>query len=743
VDALLVFKDGIFQSRHELGPQETIIGRAGTIAIGGAGVSRRHCAFRRRDGDVVLVDLGSSYGTLLQGQKIPPVTELKVRNGDEVAIPAIALRVLLGLSEAQISAEVELARTGKAPPRSSPPADRTGSAVVNPPRPGSAPSAPAKPEPRPAPAEVLPPKPANEGPPARHGGARKTTPLATPGEFAVPKTIKGNLPVDGHKSADGRGVIPNEVAALVLAKATPPEAFGYLPPGAEPLSIEQWLLFELFEDVPADAVKKFLGRTIEQDQYSIWVRRFKKGEIICREGDYGSTAFYILRGRVSVLIQSARKTPLVSTTKRVFAKVKTALRLKSDLAARKRPSIAVEGALNLDLGDPIASMGDGEIFGEMTCMSLYPRSATVIAEEDTVCFEMLRNVLVDLLYKRSKAFKEKLDAAYRERALTHQLRNVSIFRDLPKEAIDELKNKVELVGPLDPGDVIFKEGDPPDALYVIRIGFVRVAQSFPGGELVLAYLGLGQCVGEVGLLEGKPHATTCTALDRVELVKIAKADFEKICRQSPNIRSGLAALASERKEAAGRVAREAPSVPLGQFLDQGLMNASNALLIDLERCTRCDECVKACADTHDGVTRLTRDGLRFDKYLVTTSCRACTDPVCMIGCPVSSIRRRESLEIVIEDWCIGCGLCAQQCPYGNITIHELAAEKAPRKSGRPLEVVKDAKEHGKDVIRKAATCDLCADLVGPGGTPSCVYACPHGAALRVEPRSFFGLNRSR
>ena len=71
------------------------------------------------------------------------------------------------------------------------------------------------------------------------------------------------------------------------------------------------------------------------------------------------------------------------------------------------------------------------------------------------------------------------------------------------------------------------------------------------------------------------------------------------------------------------------------------MNAQSLLVLDLEKCTRCDECTKACADAHDGVTRLIREGLRFDKFLVASSCRSCLDPYCMVGCPVGSIRRRE------------------------------------------------------------------------------------------------------
>jgi Fe-S-cluster-containing hydrogenase component 2 len=156
------------------------------------------------------------------------------------------------------------------------------------------------------------------------------------------------------------------------------------------------------------------------------------------------------------------------------------------------------------------------------------------------------------------------------------------------------------------------------------------------------------------------------------------------------------------------------------------MEAQNLLLIDLERCVRCDACVRACAEAHDGVTRLIRDGLRFDKYLVTTSCRSCRDPLCMIGCPVGSIRRKNTLEIIIEDWCIGCGRCAEQCPYGNINMH-------------PFKLEGETPTGKKAVVRlKATGCDLCTELK----EPSCVYACPHNAAMRVEPREFFATGTS-
>jgi Fe-S-cluster-containing hydrogenase component 2 len=124
------------------------------------------------------------------------------------------------------------------------------------------------------------------------------------------------------------------------------------------------------------------------------------------------------------------------------------------------------------------------------------------------------------------------------------------------------------------------------------------------------------------------------------------------------------------------------------------------------------------------VTRLVREGLRFDQYLVATSCRQCLDPLCMVGCPVGSIRRRNSLEVIIEDWCIGCGLCAENCPYGNINMHPFnVSADLPDVQGNKKAMIK----------QKATSCDLCSDFA----EPSCVYACPHDAAHRVEPRKFF------
>ena len=324
--------------------------------------------------------------------------------------------------------------------------------------------------------------------------------------------------------------------------------------------------------------------------------------------------------------------------------------------------------------------------------------------------------------QKNKTFRSQLEANYRGRALGTHLRSVPIFSTISEDFIDVLRDRVELVR-YAPGQVICTEGDIADAFYLVRIGFVRVSQMRNDEEMVLAYLPRGGYFGEMGLLRDVPRTATCTALDHVEVVKIYAPDFSAMLDRFPEVRIQIENVARQRDKEnvfqAKRSADKANSAPLHSFLAQGLMDAQSLLILDLEKCTRCDQCVKACAEAHDGVTRLLRDGVRFDKYLVATSCRQCRDPLCMVGCPVGSIRRRNSLEVIIEDWCVGCGLCASNCPYGNITVQSFERDG------------EDAGTHGS--VRKATSCDLCHDLE----EPSCVYACPHDAAHRVNPTEFF------
>ena len=145
------------------------------------------------------------------------------------------------------------------------------------------------------------------------------------------------------------------------------------------------------------------------------------------------------------------------------------------------------------------------------------------------------------------------------------------------------------------------------------------------------------------------------------------------------------------------------------------------MVIDLNRCVRCDDCVKACASVHDGNPRFVRTGASHGNLQFTQACMHCTDPVCMIGCPTGAISRDENSGVVAvhEPICVGCSTCANSCPYQNIRMIEVSD-----RDGRPF----TDSGTGKPIV-KATKCDLCQQSATG---PACANACPHDALVRID-----------
>lgn len=492
----------------------------------------------------------------------------------------------------------------------------------------------------------------------------------------------------------------------------------------------------LFDGIPL----KFL-----QFNASSVVRRvLKEGDVLCQEGEYGATAFVILEGSFKIFLRGSRgavKTRKSSGMAGFFGGLKTIMEKVGGA-----PRLSDVGAASLDEGQVLIRDKRDVILGEMTCMNRYPRSATVVANEDAEVLEIRRNVLYML--QRNETSRNILESAYRERTLEGQLATLafvsSLDEELRQQAVTFLKDRIDLIT-VDPGQVIFEQGERATDFFIVKLGFVKVAQRYGQSDRVLNYLGPGNSFGEIGLLSATrewgqlsdgmsvragTRTSTCSALDHVELIRINAADFAELLFTFPELKESVAATAVTLLERDQETRERLEAASNQDFLDQGLYLAQSLLVLDLERCTRCDECTKACADTHDGVTRLVREGLRFDRFLVASSCRSCLDPYCLVGCPVDAIHRSgDSLEIQIEDYCIGCGLCAGNCPYGNINMHGFPKTEIDPKTNRPVRVFDIVDGRKLPVIQqRATTCDLCASI---DGNPSCVYACPHNAAFRM------------
>jgi len=106
------------------------------------------------------------------------------------------------------------------------------------------------------------------------------------------------------------------------------------------------------------------------------------------------------------------------------------------------------------------------------------------------------------------------------------------------------------------GEVLFHEGDPGDALFVVASGAVKVVvPSEEGEEAILATLRRGDFLGELALLDGAPRSASAVALEATEALALPRDQFLALVAAEPAIRDALlASLAGELRRLTTHVA---------------------------------------------------------------------------------------------------------------------------------------------------------------------------------------------
>jgi CRP/FNR family transcriptional regulator, cyclic AMP receptor protein len=94
-------------------------------------------------------------------------------------------------------------------------------------------------------------------------------------------------------------------------------------------------------------------------------------------------------------------------------------------------------------------------------------------------------------------------------------------------------------------EVIFREGDTADALYMIESGRVEIQ----AGRRVLTILGPGEFFGEMSLIDPSPRSATAVAATDVRLVPVSEKQFLKIVGETPSLALDLLRLLARRLRA--------------------------------------------------------------------------------------------------------------------------------------------------------------------------------------------------
>ena len=471
-------------------------------------------------------------------------------------------------------------------------------------------------------------------------------------------------------------------------------------------SVEEWLEFMRSNITILNGLTPLQMREFMLDSEA---RLYRAGETIFERNDPGSSLFSIASGSVEVLI---------------------------------------------DANDPtkIVPINTGSIFGEVGLISGRRRGATIRAGEDSICVEISRTAALKL-QSSVPAAKRAIERIATERQLLQLFGSGLVSSDL-NEVLDN--SEIQTVSA---GKPVITEGDEGDDIFIIRQGSMIVERKVAGKQVFLSYLPAGSYVGEMALIGNTRRTATVKAAVKSEVIKLDGAAFKALLEMKPELlariksdmasRQDLNAFIEAKKDSFSSVVDMYSNV--ANFLvENGMGEATDVLLIDETLCVGCDNCEKACADSHEGLSRLDREAGRTYAHLhVPTSCRHCEHPHCMADCPPNAIHRGPDGEVFIDDTCIGCGNCQRNCPYGVIRMEAEPPKKPGLLSWMMLGMGPGPGEPSKKWSyknadpnvakpKKAIKCDMCS---GIDGGPACVRACPTGAAIRVSPEKFLTVAR--
>jgi CRP-like cAMP-binding protein len=253
----------------------------------------------------------------------------------------------------------------------------------------------------------------------------------------------------------------------------------------------------LFSDLPKEA---FIALTERME-----LRVAGIDDVLVQEGERGTSMFVIIQGRVVV----------------------------------KRSE---------SVGDLVlAELTDGAFFGEMALLSDAPRMASVVCADDTMLFEISRELLADIT-REYPSVGEVMKKFHKNRLITNLLKTSPIFQPFStkdkKDLIEKFKSRT-----VDEGTYLITRERPGEGLYVVLSGRCEVFDTnTEGKELLLAELKEGDVFGEMSMLWHKKTCASVKATTPCVVLRLPRESFNEVIMTHPQILETLTALSERRQQ---------------------------------------------------------------------------------------------------------------------------------------------------------------------------------------------------
>jgi cAMP-dependent protein kinase regulator len=236
----------------------------------------------------------------------------------------------------------------------------------------------------------------------------------------------------------------------------------------------------------------------------VQIKTFQKDVFICREGERGDSLYLLIRGEVAIIKQIPRGQELW-----------------------------------------IRNLREGDFFGEFGFFTDQKRHADVKALTDCEILEIPGNQLNPII-KTHAHIKEVLQNFFKQRVLDLFLALSPLFSSLTSFEREEVFKRFRL-NKVPEETLLFKGGDPPNSLYMIKSGEVEIfTKNRQGKRIRLGILKSGNFFGEISLLFNKPRMASAKTTRPSELLELNRENFEACLYQFPKLRSILKKVSSER-----------------------------------------------------------------------------------------------------------------------------------------------------------------------------------------------------
>ncbi len=235
----------------------------------------------------------------------------------------------------------------------------------------------------------------------------------------------------------------------------------------------------------------------------ICLRTLGPGETLFREGDAGSTLFFVAAGE---LLVSAKG----------------------------------------DTGEPVllGLLGPGEVIGEISFLSGVPRTATAMARTRVDLLELDRHALSPLV-KKHRHVADALSRLFSERVLDGVLARSRLFGRLPRPDRDALARRLKPLG-AKAGEVLIREGAADAGLYLVKRGAVRITVRRGAKDVALALLTPHEFFGDLATVRSRPRTASVTAVAESELLWLSGPDLLALLAQRPELATVLEEIQLER-----------------------------------------------------------------------------------------------------------------------------------------------------------------------------------------------------